>query len=40
MVDVAKMDTALPARPVADDIPIGALLAACDAHPTAPLVFS
>ena len=40
MLDVAKMDAALPLAPLADDIHLGALLAACDRQPTVPLVFS
>ncbi len=40
MLDVAKMDVALPVPSVAEDIQLGALLAACDAEPTAPLVFA
>jgi hypothetical protein len=40
MLDVAKMDTTLPPPPAAKDIQIGVLLAACDAQPIAPLVFS
>ncbi|MCF4126800.1 DUF6428 family protein [Methylobacterium sp. SyP6R] len=40
MLDVAKMDATLPTPPATEDIPLGALLAACDAEPAAPLVFS
>ena len=40
MLDVAKMDLTLPLPPATEDIQIGALLAACDAQPTMPLVFS
>lgn len=40
MLDVAKMDAALPASVMSEDTTLGALLASCDAHPTAPLVFT
>ena len=39
MLDVAKIDVAVPPRRTADDIQIGALLAICDEHPSIPLVF-
>lgn len=39
MPDVAKIDVAVPPRRTPDDIQIGALLAACDAQPSLPLVF-
>ena len=40
MLDVAKMDVTLPPPAVAEDIQLGALLAACDVQPTAPLAFA
>lgn len=40
MLDVAKMDMALPTPTAAEDIPLGALLAACDAHAAVPLIFT
>jgi hypothetical protein len=40
MLDVAKMDVTLQPPAVAEDIQLGALLAACDAQPGMPLVFS
>ena len=40
MLDVAKMDVTLPPPPETEDIQIGILLAACDAQPTTPLVFT
>ncbi len=40
MLDVAKMDVTLPPLAVAEDIQLGALLAACDVQPTAPLAFA
>jgi hypothetical protein len=40
MLDVAKMDMALPAPAMSEDITLGALLASCEAHLTAPLVFT
>ena len=39
MLDVAKIDVAVPPSGTADDIQIGALLATCDEHPSIPLVF-
>lgn len=39
MLDVAKIDVAVPPSRTADDIQIGALLATCDEHPSIPLVF-
>ena len=38
MLTLERSDTVIPA--VATDIPLGALLAACDAQPTTPLVFT
>lgn len=41
MLDVAKMEVALPLPPqAADDIDLGRLLDACDAIPSAPLLFT
>jgi Family of unknown function (DUF6428) len=40
MLDLAKMDSALPSPLASEDIAIGALLAACDRYAAAPLVFS
>ena len=40
MLNVAKMDATLPPPVAAEDIQLGALLAACDAQPAIPLVFS
>lgn len=40
MLDVAKIDRTLPAPTASEDITLGALLASCDMHPSAPLVFS
>lgn len=40
MLDVAKMDLSVPKAPGVEDITLGALLASCDKHPAAPLVFS
>ena len=39
MLDVAKIDVVVPPRRHVADIQIGALLAACDAHPSIPLLF-
>jgi hypothetical protein len=39
MLDVAKIDVAVPPRRTAEDIQIGALLATCDEHPSIPLGF-
>lgn len=40
MLDVAKMEVAVPPPEAAEDITVGALLTACDRHPFSPLVFS
>ena len=40
MLDVAKMQVAVTLPTAAEDIAIGALLAACDKHAALPLVFS
>lgn len=40
MLGIAKMDPSLPLPSVTEDIQIGALLTACDAQPTVPLVFA
>ena len=40
MLDIAKMDVLVPPPPAVEDITLEALLASCDKHPAAPLVFS
>lgn len=40
MLDLAKMDVSVPPLAAVEDITLGALLASCDQHPAAPLVFS
>lgn len=40
MIEIDKMDVALPSPAAIDDITLGDLLAACDASPDTPLVFS
>lgn len=39
MLDVAKIEVAVPPRRATKDIQIGVLLATCDEHPLMPLVF-
>lgn len=40
MLDLANIKVDLPSPPAAGDVPLGALLSACDAQPELPLVFS
>ena len=40
MLDIAKMDVLVPPPPSVEYITLDALLASCDKHPAAPLVFS